>query len=112
MGSSFGKRLRELRNLRGLTQEQLAELCNVSISSVSRWELDTLIPKTAHQIKLADVLSVSISDFYLTPDRKLPENLILAEILAGCEKLDSNEQQFVLKIIENLYDLNHPAVEV
>ena len=40
----FGKNLRDLRCSRGLTQEQAAELLDVSKQSVSRWENNVTYP--------------------------------------------------------------------
>ena len=38
MKLQIGKRIRELRRERNITQEKLAELLGVSFQSVSRWE--------------------------------------------------------------------------
>ena len=35
---ALGDRVKELRIMREMTQEQVAEKCNVSTSTVSRWE--------------------------------------------------------------------------
>lgn len=106
MDNSFGNRIKELRNLRGLTQEQLAEQCNVSTTSLSRWESGQRRPNIKNQQKLADILCVSIDDFYTELDKNLPQSVILCEILSECQKLDSNEQKFILQIIQGLSSLN------
>jgi transcriptional regulator with XRE-family HTH domain len=38
MASQFGRRLKELREAKGLSQEGLARLANISVSSVSKLE--------------------------------------------------------------------------
>lgn len=35
---SLGKKIRELRRARGVTQEQLADALGISFQSVSKWE--------------------------------------------------------------------------
>ena len=42
--------------MRELTQEQVAESCNVSISTVSRWESNRSTPIRKHRILLAATL--------------------------------------------------------
>lgn len=106
MDNSFGNRIKELRNLRGLTQESLAEQCNVSTTSLSRWELGQRLPNLKNQRKLAEILNVSIDDFYIELSRSLPQNVVLNEILLECQKLDHDEQQFILQIIQGLNKLN------
>ena len=38
MESSIGKKIAELRKVRGMTQDELAEALNVSPQAVSKWE--------------------------------------------------------------------------
>ena len=41
---SLGLRLKQLRNALGLTQERLAPLLQVTVSTVNRWEANRSIP--------------------------------------------------------------------
>lgn len=59
-----GEKLSALRRKHGVTQEQLAELLNVSRQSVSRWEMDAAFPETEKLIRLSKLFSCSI-DFLL-----------------------------------------------
>ena len=59
-----GEKISALRKEKGLTQEQLAEILNVSRQSVSRWEMDIAFPETEKIIKLGRFLNCSI-DFLL-----------------------------------------------
>lgn len=59
-----GEKISALRKKEGLTQEQLAEILNVSRQSVSRWEMDIAFPETEKLIKLGRILNCSI-DFLL-----------------------------------------------
>ncbi len=47
----FGKQLKDLRGEKGLTQEQVAELLNVSKQSVSRWENNPCIASRTRQLR-------------------------------------------------------------
>lgn len=62
-----GEKIAILRKNKGYTQEQLAELLNVSRQSVSRWEMDIAFPETEKLIKLSQLLDCSI-DFLLKND--------------------------------------------
>lgn len=59
-----GEKLALLRKERGITQEELAEILNVSRQSVSRWEVDAAFPETDKLIKLSKLFECSI-DFLL-----------------------------------------------
>lgn len=59
-----GEKIAELRRKKGITQEHLAELLNISRQSVSRWESDIAFPETEKLIKLSRLLDCSI-DFLL-----------------------------------------------
>lgn len=57
----FGKRVRELRTAKGLSQQRLATLCKVSRPCVYQWEAGTVAPRIQHAQKLAEVLDVELS---------------------------------------------------
>lgn len=58
---SIGSNIKELREERKLTQNQLAEALNVSFQAVSAWERDEYKPDTEKLIKIAEILDVSAS---------------------------------------------------
>lgn len=57
-----GQFLKELRKERNLTQEQLAEIFNVSSRSVSRWETGTNLPDLSILVEIADFYDVDIRE--------------------------------------------------
>jgi transcriptional regulator with XRE-family HTH domain len=61
---SIGKRIKEIRNLRGLTQKKLAELSSVSEISIRKYEADSRNPKYEQLLKLAQTLKVDVFKFY------------------------------------------------
>lgn len=63
-----GEKLTLLRKEKNITQEQLAEILNVSRQSVSRWEQDAAFPETDKLILLSRLFACSI-DFLLSNDR-------------------------------------------
>ena len=57
-----GSFLRELRKVKQLTQEQLAERFGVTNRSVSRWETGSNMPDLSILVELADFYDVDIRD--------------------------------------------------
>lgn len=62
-----GEKLALLRKKKGITQEALSEILQVSRQSVSRWEMDAAFPETDKLIKLSKLYECSI-DFLLNDD--------------------------------------------
>lgn len=59
---SFGRRIARLRLMKGMTQERLANLANVSAQAVSKWENDLSYPDIMLLPVLADVFGVSVDE--------------------------------------------------
>lgn len=59
---SLGENLQFLRKRENMTQEQLAEILEVSRQSVSKWESDNTYPETDKLIQLADLFHCSLDD--------------------------------------------------
>lgn len=94
--------------MRDLSQEQLAEKCGVSVSTLSRWESGTLRPHSKHQKMLAEILKVNENDFYVSSELSLPPNVLLQEILNEVQQLNEREQRYVLDCIRGLRNINYP----
>ncbi len=61
---TFSENLKLIRKEKGLTQEELAELLEVSRQAVSKWELDEGYPEVEKLMLLANKLNVSL-DFLM-----------------------------------------------
>ena len=57
---SFGSTIKQLRKKKGYTQDQLANLLNVTPQAISRWENNSAMPDISLLIPIANVFSVSI----------------------------------------------------
>ena len=62
-----GEKLALLREKKGITQEKLSEILNVSRQSVSRWETNISFPETDKLIKSSKLFECS-TDFLLNED--------------------------------------------
>lgn len=61
-GVIFGKRLRELRLARGLTQTQLAERCGSNHPFISNLERGVKVPSLTMVLRLAEALECRVYD--------------------------------------------------
>ena len=75
----LSEKIIELRKANGMTQEELAAICNVSRQSISKWEADIALPETEKLLILGETFHVSI-------DVLLKDSLMLSEIkeVHGC----------------------------
>ena len=72
----FADKLQDLRKSKGLSQEDLAEKCNVSRQSVSKWETGQGYPETEKLLTLCELLGVDL-DYLLR--NKTKESSIKSE---------------------------------
>ena len=61
----------KIRKKFGLSQEQLAEIMNVSRQAITKWETDTGIPDTSNLQELSKVFNLTV-DYLLDNDNSLP----------------------------------------
>lgn len=75
----LSEKIIELRKANGMTQEELATICNVSRQSISKWEADIALPETEKLLILGDTFRVSM-------DILLKDELMLnaAKKVQGC----------------------------
>lgn len=59
---SLGQNIAKLRKNIGMTQEQLAEKCDVSRQAVTKWESGESEPAIAKLVKLSEIFNVSIDE--------------------------------------------------
>jgi transcriptional regulator with XRE-family HTH domain len=68
---SFPDRLKELRNAKGITQKQMAELFNMTERGFRGYEMGLSTPHYETLVKLADYFNISLD--YLTGRSDTPE---------------------------------------
>ena len=68
---TLGQKLKEIRKKFGLSQEQLAEIINVSRQAITKWETDAGLPDTENLKELSRIFEISI-DYLLDNNNELP----------------------------------------
>ena len=70
MHEIIGRRIREARKVRKLSQEKLSEKLGVSFQAVSSWETGKTVPDSAHLPDLARELDVSLDALFSEREKK------------------------------------------
>jgi transcriptional regulator with XRE-family HTH domain len=106
--AEVGRRIRGIRESRGITQVEMARALGIAQSNVSAMERGTR-GMTVHQVvKLARVLKVSVDEILVgsngSPAVRPATSLKLLRRLQRIEKLPEARQRVVLKFIDALID--------
>ncbi len=97
----FGKRVREIRKSKGLTQEQIAELINIEPPNVSKMESGLHFPQPDKIEKLAKALDVNIQELFDFEHIQKKQDLI-NYINKSISEFDTKKLELVYKFIYNL----------
>ena len=74
----FHEKLIKLRKSKGLSQEELAEMLNVSRQAISRWELESTLPDVPNLIRISEIFGVS-TDYLVHDDYESDEDIPIAK---------------------------------
>ncbi len=97
----FGKKLKELRQARGLTQFQLAERVEIDPKHMSHIETGRSFPKADLIEKFADVLNVEYNAFFNIKRIKSREDII-CEIKTLLNNYDDEKLHIIYNLIVNV----------
>lgn len=102
---SVSKQLIHLRNLKGISQEELASLMNVTRQAVSKWETDQTLPDSEKIIRLSEIFGVTTDyllkgkesdpmDIYSQHDSKAGSDMSaeVGEILANVHQMSQTKR--------------------
>lgn len=95
----LGKNIRIYREAKGMTQERLAELAELSVKHVSKIELGKINFKVETLIKIANALDVA-ADALLVDLLTHPEDIYTVLINRHLKKMSSEERARFLWFIE------------
>ena len=95
---NLGRRIREERLKKGLTQEQLAEKVDISLNFMSLIENGKNM-SVQTLINLANALDVSI-DYLLNDSQKFCEDRIVDQISQNLQLLNDDEKIYFLNMIK------------
>lgn len=99
----FGKRLRECRENKKLSQSSLAKEVNVHQSLIGKYERDEVRPSIDVALKLAEVLDTTVGYLIgeLDDNEVLKDNSMLKRLI-DIEKLSKSDKDCMLFLIDGL----------
>ena len=74
----FHDKLIKLRKNKGISQEELAEMMDVSRQAISRWELGSTLPDVPNLLKISEIFGVS-TDYLVHDDYESDEDIPIAK---------------------------------
>ena len=80
---TIGQRIKDLREIKGLTQVELGEKLFVSDKTISKWEKDKSEPDSNSLVKIAECFSVTL-DYLLTGNDPEVENESISKMELAC----------------------------
>lgn len=97
---NFGKRLKEIRKRKGLSQQQLAELVGMeSTNNISKLESGEQLPKKENLEKICKVLNVDVKELFDFGHLKNRSEIII-EINQILDKLALKDLQYFKRVID------------
>ncbi|MDE2522969.1 MAG: XRE family transcriptional regulator [Methanocorpusculum sp.] len=108
---TFAERLREVRLVRGLTQEQLAERVSVEKMSISKYESGKMMPSSSTLIALSSALGVDISYFFREISVQLKTRPAF-RMSVKSEKLGKMEQQQIIAQTQDALERQLEILEI
>ena len=98
---ALGRRIAELRNKRGLTQEKLAELTNYSTNHIAKLESARTNPSFELLVNLSRALDVELKELFCIEEDKTSED-IKSELNKLIEKAEGNKIKMLYKILKSI----------
>ncbi len=99
--STFGKKLRERREVKGLSQKELAKLLNTSYSVIGKYERDEMQPSIEAAKKIAKLIDTTVG--YLlgeTDEENILKDPEMLKRLNEIEKMDNEDRGSILKVLD------------
>lgn len=74
----FHDKLIKLRKSKGISQEELAEMMDVSRQAISRWELGSTLPDVPNLLKISELFDVS-ADYLIRDNYEADKDTFVSE---------------------------------
>lgn len=109
MSSEFGNKIKELRLLKGLKQQEIADILNVHKTTISSWELGKQEPNIDNIKILAKIFNISTDYLFGIENEEgikfynsYPDKLDKRELIESINKLTIKEEDKVKGYIDAL----------
>lgn len=106
MKKGFARRVRQLREQRGLSQRQLAELLKTDVMQISRYERGIGLPSLETCVELAAILRTSMDDLLFGDESKTADvpisDIRLLERFLKLQEADKRDREAVILLIDGI----------
>lgn len=103
----IGKRLREIRRSKGLTQKAMAKMAGVDYTYIGKIERAEQLPSLGVLIKISEVISLPLDRFIMDESTLRLINLLPKERYAAAGRKEIRE---LLKLLEDLHEGDIPLL--
>lgn len=100
----LGKRIKELRKHKGLTQEQLSELIDIEPGSLSGIESGRFFPSLHNLDKMSEILNVELIEFFKFSTVDVPQDLD-KELEDIIKNQNSQNKVLIYKILKSAFSV-------
>ena len=97
----LGKRIKELRKKRNITQQQLAELIDIDQRNLSAIECGINFP-TKSFMKIADAFNIKLQELFDFEHLELSNENIKIEIKNMVDKLDPHDLKIIYRFLKSM----------
>ena len=95
----LGKKIRQLREQKNLTQMQLAETVEMSDRALSNIEVGKVVPQLNTLIAISAALNVSL-DYLINNNDKFDKKVYIQEVIKRISKMAEQDIEHILRYIE------------
>lgn len=99
---AFSKRLRRLRRINDLSQQQAAEALGVPLARYGNWEQERAVPSIAILPDIANLFHVTIDELMGINSQQVEDSLI-----SRLGSLNSDQRQAFSNLLKTLFPENH-----
>jgi len=94
-----GSLLRKLRKSKNMTQAKLAELLDVELSTIGKWEIHNVTPSNTKLLEISKIFNVSIDELLNNASKDDINTIEEKLLLENFRKLDKSIQDDILQLV-------------
>lgn len=102
MAKEIGKKIKILRKVRGLTQDQLAEKLSIGRATISNYEIGRRSPSIKELERIASILGVGL-DYFGVAQSDITDLIARAKLLFNDKDISPEDKEKAYKEIMKIY---------
>ncbi len=101
----IGNRIRYFRNLKGMTQAELAEAIQIETSTLAHIEIGKNLPAISRLPLIAEKLGIEVYQLFIKKDVNKDSDII-EEIIGLLKSCDDTQLRLIYELIGNVLDIS------